>query len=418
MAIMRAIGCCYSRGRHLGGKHLISRGIMALSAFLLGAGEAGFYGQLHDQLGGPVQVLDCDAVRANYRQLSQALPGVELHYALKPLPVAEVVATLLAEGASFDLASSGEVDLVASLGVPAARCIHTHPIKRPKDIDHALAYGVSTFVVDNVHELAKFRPYGNRVSLLVRVSFPNPELKVDLSKKFGALPEAVLPLLSLARAWGIPVQGLSFHVGSQVKSGQGHARAIHTSLALIEQARQEGHGLSVLDMGGGFPVSYHPGVKESQRPDLMTFCAPIREALAEAPADLRLIAEPGRCLVANAVTLVTRVMGVSERQGKPWYYLDDGVYGSFNGLMYDDAAYPLYVEARDGQWRTSVLAGPTCDSIDVIAEALLLPELAEGDLVVARMMGAYSWAAASEFNFFRRAQFFVVNGPQPAMQVA
>ncbi|WP_341502548.1 type III PLP-dependent enzyme [Gallaecimonas sp. GXIMD4217] len=391
---------------------------MALSAFLLSAAEATFYRQLHDQLGGPVQVLDCDAVRANYRQLCQALPGVELHYALKPLPHEAVVATLLAEGASFDLASNGEVDLVASLGVPAARCIHSHPIKRQGDIDHALAQGVSTFVVDNVHELAKFRPYGERVALLLRVSFPNPELKVDLSKKFGCLPEAVAPLLSLARAWGIPMAGLSFHVGSQVKTAERHAQAIRTSLALIRQARAEGHGLRVLDIGGGFPVSYHPGVKESQRPDLVSFCAPIREALAEAPADLRLIAEPGRCLVANAVTLVTRVMGLSERQGLPWYYLDDGVYGSFNGLMFDDAAYPLYVEAKEGPWRASVLAGPTCDSIDVISEGLLLPELNEGDLLVARMMGAYSWAAASEFNFFRRAQFFVVNGELPAVQVA
>ena len=159
--------------------------------------------------GSPLLILDCDAVRRQYRALRAALPGVELHYALKPLPHPAVVTTLMEEGSSFDLATSGEVELVASLGVDPARTIHTHPIKRERDIRDALDYGCTTFVVDNPDELAKFVPYAGQVELLLRLSFRSPDAKIDLSKKFGCTPEAKhlgqvwqrQPLRSYRRQW-------------------------------------------------------------------------------------------------------------------------------------------------------------------------------------------------------------------------
>jgi len=156
--------------------------------------------QLAARYGSPLFVIDAARIRAQYRRLAAALPGVELHYALKPLPAACVVTTLLEEGACFDLASSGEVELVRRAGVPPQRCIHTHPIKRDADIRSALAYGVRTFVVDNPDEMRKFVKYRARVSLLIRVAFRSPDAICDLSRKFGCDAAAVPELLRLATA--------------------------------------------------------------------------------------------------------------------------------------------------------------------------------------------------------------------------
>ena len=167
------------------------------------------------RFGSPLLVLDCNQVRRQYHALKAALPGVDLHYALKPLPHAAVVACLRDEGAYFDLATTGEVELVKAQGVAPERCIHTHPIKRDSDIRDALRFGVTTFVADNADEIKKFVRYRKRAELLLRVSFRSPNAVVDLSKKFGCEPDAVLGLIELARRLGIRVRGLSFHVGSQ-----------------------------------------------------------------------------------------------------------------------------------------------------------------------------------------------------------
>jgi len=361
--------------------------------------------------GSPLLILDCDAVRRQYRALSAALPGVELHYALKPLPHAAVVSTLLAEGACFDLATTGEVELVAALGVDPGRTIHTHPIKRDSDIRDALAYGCTTFVVDNPDELEKFIPYAGEAQLLLRLSFRSPDAKIDLSKKFGCSPEAAPALLRQAAALGIRIKGLSFHVGSQALEPTKHVEAIRACAAIIREAAQQGlPPLEVLDIGGGFPVDYR-----EQVPAIEAFCQPIREALAGLPAEVRVIAEPGRFIAAPAITAVSSVMGKALREGRWWYYLDDGLYGSYSGQLFDHTHYPVDCLDFFGERRPSVLAGPTCDSIDVIDEEIMLPALQCGDLIVGRMMGAYTWASATEFNFFRKAQIVVINeqvGPE------
>lgn len=355
--------------------------------------------------GSPLLILDCDAVRRQYRALSAALPGVELHYALKPLPHPAVITTLLAEGASFDLATTGEVELAASLGVDPVRTIHTHPIKRDRDIRDALAYGCQTFVIDNQDELLKFIPYADKVELLLRLSFRSPDARVDLSKKFGCTPEAALPLLQQATTLGVRIKGLSFHVGSQAMDPAKHVEAILACSEIIAEAARVGlPSLEVLDIGGGFPVDYR-----EQVPAIDVFCQPIRVALAELPTTLRLIAEPGRYIAAPAMTAVASVMGKAQRDGRWWYYLDDGIYGSYSGQLFDHTHYPVDCLEFFGERNPSVLAGPTCDSIDVIDDNILLPTLQCGDLVVGRMMGAYTWASATEFNFFRRPQIVVIN---------
>jgi ornithine decarboxylase len=357
------------------------------------------------EFGSPLLIVDCERVRGQYRALQRALPGVDLHYALKPLPHPAVVNTIVDLGGFLDLATTGEVELVTRLGVDPARCIHTHPIKRDVDIAAALSRGVRVFVADNPDEVRKFERYRDRVELLLRVSFRSPGAVSDLSRKFGCDPEDLLALARLARRLRVPVRGLSFHVGSQAADPDKHVEAIESCRALMAAARREKLGVfDTLDIGGGFPIDYG-----QRAPTIQRFCAPIRAALATLPRRIRVIAEPGRFIVGPAAIGVASVMGRARREGHWWYYLDDGLYGSYSGQMFDHARYPVEALGGGGRKRPSVLAGPTCDSIDVIAENLMLPELQAGDLIVGRAMGAYTWASASEFNFFPRATVVSVN---------
>lgn len=357
------------------------------------------------RFGSPLLVVDCEQVRRQYQSLKAALPGVDLHYALKPLPHAAVVACLRDEGASFDLATTGEVELVKAQGIAPERCIHTHPIKRDSDIRDALRYGVKIFVADNPDEIKKFARYRKRAELLLRVSFRSPDAVVDLSRKFGCEQGAVLGLIEQARRLGIRVRGLSFHVGSQATEPTKYVEAIRACTNLIGEALLAGlPSLDILDIGGGFPVSYSDAVTP-----IAEFCQPIREALTQLPAHVRVIAEPGRFIAAPAAIAISSVMGKAKRDGRWWYYLDDGLYGSYSGQLFDHAKYPVTTLRQEGELHPSVLAGPTCDSIDVIDDDILLPELEMGDLVVGRMMGAYTWASATDFNFFKRAKVVVMN---------
>lgn len=361
--------------------------------------------QLVAQYGAPLMVLDCEAIRRQYQALKNALPNVTLHFALKPLPVAAVVRTLLAEGASFDLATSGEIDLVASEGVPSERTIHTHPIKRDSDIRDALAYGCTVFVVDNINELEKFIAYKDQAEILVRLSFRNTEAFADLSKKFGCSPETAIEIISYAQQLGIRIKGLSFHVGSQSPNPTKYVEAINACAKIILQVNELGlPALSTLDIGGGFPVPYSAEVLA-----IDVFCAPINVALAQLPETMQILAEPGRFIVASCVTSVASIMGQAVREGKTWYYLDDGIYGSFSGLVFDEAVYPIDSAKQDFTRFESVLAGPTCDSIDIVSESIMLPKLNNGDLIISRMMGAYTLATATDFNFFKRAEVVVLN---------
>ena len=363
------------------------------------------YRQLLEQHGSPLLVLDCDVVRRQYRCFKSALPGVGVYFAIKSLPERAVLATLAGEGAGFDVATSGELELLRGIGANPAHAIHTHPIKREQDILDALEFGCDTFVVDNIDELQKFERFGDQAELLLRVSFRARGAACDLSRKFGCDVRDVPFLLNEAARLGIVIKGLSFHVGSQSPDSAAHVEAIRACKAYFNGPTLLGAAdLRILDIGGGFPTDY-----ARQGADFDAFCAPIREALAELPVHVQVIAEPGRFLSAPCITSINTVIGRAARAGVNWYYLDDGVYGAYSGQIYDHAHYPLTVFADGAGACPAVLAGPTCDSIDVICEGIDLPRLSIGDIVVGELMGAYTLASASEFNSIPKPKLLAVN---------
>ncbi|MEI5584271.1 MULTISPECIES: type III PLP-dependent enzyme [unclassified Agromyces] len=371
-------------------------------------------GDLVREHGSPLFVLDTARIAAQLAELRRELPGVGIHFATKSLPHPAVIRAVQASGASFEVASRGEVDLLEREGVAIAGCLHTHPVKTAADLTGAYLRGIRTFVVDSPSEIGKFAglPSGE-VGVLVRLSFPNPGAKSDLSSKFGVAPEHAAALVERCLAARLPVRGFTFHVGSQTTSAEPWRRAIATTLQLM-RVLEARHGIrfDLLDLGGGFPVAYDEPV-----PPLGDLARGIRSALAAVPRHVRVVVEPGRFVAAPAMTLVTRVVGTSERADGRWHYLDEGLYGAYSNIPAEDvhalvfAASELGVRpsgedsaeraARRVLARTRVpvtLAGPTCDSVDVIARRLPLPPLADGDLLVSPMMGAYTWATATGFN--------------------
>lgn len=352
----------------------------------------------------PFMVLDLEEVDYQYKSLQAALPGVKLFYALKSLSHPELIKRLKTLGCNFDLATIGEVELVESLGITGDQCIHTHPIKKDREIKRALEFGCTRFVVDNVEEMKKFYKYAGQVELIIRVSFRSKQAVVDLSRKFGCTLEELPLLVDMAQSNGIEVVGLSFHVGSQSISPMTQVNAIRSSIAAMKVMNNV--KWKFLDIGGSFPVSYQEEVMP-----IADFCVPVMEALAELPEGIEIFAEPGRFISAPSMIEVVSIVGKAKRGARTWYYLDDGVYGGFSGQMFDHAKYPIApLKQVDpmGQFYPSVLAGPTCDSIDVVAEDIELPEMEVGDILIGKQMGAYTLASATEFNYYPKPKVVVV----------
>lgn len=361
------------------------------------------------RFGSPLFVLDPRRVAAQLRTLQRELPSVELHYATKALPHPAVIDAVVAAGASFELATRGEVALLQQRGVDLSRCIHTHPMTNTADLTAAYVAGIRTFVVDSAGQLERFRGFPPDVRLLVRLSFPNPRAKSDLSAKFGADLAQAAALVRRALALRIRVAGFSFHVGSQTTEVRPFARAIEASLRLALALESElDIGFDTLDIGGGFPIGYDECV-----PEFATLAAGLRRALRAVPGRMRVLAEPGRFVAAPAMTLISSVVGVNERRDGRWLYLDDGVYGGYSNIPAEDVHALIFAASELGDviglhTQPVTLAGPTCDSVDVIARALPLPPLGIGSLLLSPMMGAYTAVTATGFNGIRLPRIVVV----------
>ena len=360
--------------------------------------EAEGWRALIAQHGTPLLVLDPYRVVEQCRRLASQLPGFRLHYAVKTSPHPAVLRAVAASGCGFDVATKAELDLVVALGLPANRCINTHPVKKPTDIDHAYSAGVRTFVVDNPGETQKFAGLPADIEVLVRLAFGNPSAKSDLSTKFGVDPAEAELVVKHVVATGVRFGGFSFHVGSQGATVEPYREALLGTLELARHIDQTlGVPTRIVDIGGGFPVSYREPM-----PTIDAIADVVDEVLGDRRDEFTLVAEPGRFLAADSMTLLTSVVGSAVRDGRQWHYLDDGVYGSYSNVMTEDVHPPILAlgEVVDGVggYEPVTLAGPTCDSADVIARDYPMPALDVGDIVVSPMMGAYTSVTSSRFN--------------------
>lgn len=359
-----------------------------------------------EQLDTPFLFLSRGEVRRNYDALKSSLPRVEIHYAVKSNNHQVILDEIHDCGGNFDVCSAAEISGARRAGASPKGLIHTHPIKSTAEFDAAVAAGVDTFVVDNPDEVTKFARYTDRrLKVLIRYRVhTNSTAVVNLQYKFGCLPEDVLPLARMIQESGHEYHGLCFHIGSQCTYVENYLMAIRVAGELITALAAVGLPTRLLDIGGGFPVQYVEPV-----PGIEDFCRPIAKALDKTIArDIRVICEPGRFISASPVTLVCSVIGRAERDGKLWYYLDDGLYSTFSGIVFDHCQYPV-VTNGSGEGRLSVLSGPTCDSFDVMYDGLMLPEHNIGDKIVFPMTGAYCAVSGSDFNSLKRPEYVIID---------
>jgi ornithine decarboxylase len=364
--------------------------------------------------GTPLFVVDHDALRRNYREFRKYLPRVQAYYAVKANPLPEIVRTLYREGASFDVASMPEFNIVYDnvRGMPPKqrqdwiwdKIIYANPNKPEETLEELNQYKpLVTF--DNAEELQKIRVHAPQAGVVLRLKVPNTGAMVELSSKFGAAPGEAVDLILLAEKLGLTCEGLSFHVGSQTTNFENYVQALALCANLFREASDRGYRkMNLLDIGGGFPARYDDTVKPFS--ELARTIG--RELERLFPKDIQILAEPGRFLVATACSSVSKVIGKAVRDGKPSYYINDGVYHTYSGVIFDHCKYPVRAFKR-GAERISAVYGPTCDALDVISMAENLPELDRDDLVYSLNIGAYSHASSTFFNGFPPAKVVHVN---------
>lgn len=356
--------------------------------------------------GSPLMVIKRQKLVEAYNTFRELLPRVGIYYAMKANPHPEIVKTFADIGSSFDVASKAEIEELLQIGVPADKMIFANPVKPPISLDTARENHVEVTTFDSVAELEKTAKYHPRSKVVIRLKVPNVDSLVDLSLKFGAEPSEAVALMQKAKQLGLIPMGVSFHVGSQCINTVNYGNAIELSVKVYQDCKAVGIPLSLLDIGGGFPLQY---LSDVPVPTIQDVTRKINHSLEKHFSDkrIKIIAEPGRYLAGGAVNLITTVVGTSTRNGMPWYTLSDGIYGSYSGTIFDHANY-AYLPYKTGDTFPSVLAGPSCDSLDVMSSKVSLPRLELGDIVVTPVIGAYSSAHATRFNGIPLAKYVVI----------
>ena len=363
--------------------------------------------------GTPVVVIDHEVIRRNYAAFRRHLPKVQVYYAVKANPEPAIIRTLYRAGASFDVASLPEFLLVYEhiRRLPAKerqdfiwdKIVYANPIK-PKETLQALDRYKPLVTYDNPAELRKIRQYAPSAGLALRLRVPNTGSVVELSSKFGCNPGEAVDLIEEAFRIGLVVEALSFHVGSQCTNFENFVQALNMAAAVMQEAKARGYEIKILDIGGGFPAPYDRHVKP--------FAVLARKINAEInrlfPGDIEILAEPGRFLVATAAAAVARIIGKAVRDGKTCYYIDDSVYHTYSGIIFDHCQYRVKAFKR-GKKEICAVFGQTCDGLDTISQSEELPGLEIGDLVYSENIGAYSSASATCFNGFPPAKVLHVN---------
>ncbi|MEI7799333.1 MAG: type III PLP-dependent enzyme [Opitutaceae bacterium] len=364
--------------------------------------------------GTPLFVIDHDELRKNYRAFRRHLPRVQVYFAVKANSDPAIVRTLFKEGASFDVASMPEFMIVhENIKHLSAKkrqdwiwdkIIYANPTKPTETLEKLNRYKpLVTF--DNREEIYKIKQHAPDAGLALRLKVPNTGAMVELSSKFGATPGEAVDLILEADKNGLVVEGISFHVGSQTTNFENYVQALSLTAAIFKEAQDRGYTkMNLLDIGGGFPAPYDATVKPLK--DLAKIINSEIERLF--PKNIQVLAEPGRFLVASAGYAVSKIIGKAVRDGKTSYYINDGVYHTYSGVIFDHCHYPIR-SFKKGRTSLCSVFGPTCDALDVISMAENLPNLERDDFVYSTNIGAYSNASATYFNGFPPAKVVHVN---------
>jgi ornithine decarboxylase len=342
----------------------------------------------------PYLLIDKEVVKGKTAIIGRNIRNSKVFYAVKANPDTEVLRFLDSLGVGFEIASEGELQILADLGVGPERIITSNPIKTFKFLEKAVPYGISYFAYDSFAEVDKLLKYAPGCNVYVRLSVPNEGSEWPLSKKFGVELDEAVELLLYAKKKGLNPVGLTFHVGSQCNNVYNWDTAIEKAKDLWEISEQNGIKLSMLNIGGGYPIHYTKNVV-----DVETIEKKIDRAIAKKfPKDIDVFIEPGRSVVGDAGVFVSTVIGKARRGDENWLYIDVGV---FNGLMESIGGikYVYVVGSRNEQEKWTI-AGPSCDSFDVIDREVVLPEPEVGNRILILSSGAYTISYASEFNGF------------------
>ncbi len=356
---------------------------------------------LAQEYGTPLLVLSLEQIEKNYRLLRTHLPRVKVFYAIKANPHRRILELMRDLGSNFDVASDGEIMELSSLGVDGSRMIYANPMKTVNGLRACRNAGVGKMTFDSAGEIDKMARECPGATVLLRIRIDNSSAHVDLNKKFGAAREQALELLLKAREAGLDAAGIAFHVGSQTTSADPYLYALDIAREIFEEAAAAGMQLRIMDIGGGFPIP-EPKV----RFNLQEMLNQINARLDEDFPGVEIWAEPGRFICGTAVNLITSVIGVTERGGQPWYFLDEGLYGTFSGVLFDQWDFKL-ISFKEGEQVAATFAGPSCDSLDIMFRGKMTVRQEEGDLILVPICGAYTSASATTFNGFSKANFVV-----------
>ena len=350
----------------------------------------------------PSLILDFEIIRDTFQRFNAAFPGAAIDYAMKANANPQIIQTLVDLGAGMEIASLAELDRVLNAGARGDAIICSNPIKNPVFLARMREAGVYAVVVDSTFEVEKVAQYMPGSRVYVRLSVDNTGSVLPLAGKFGVDGATALDLFDMARDLGLQPIGLSFHVGSQCLKVDNWANAIQACGDVWQKASERGHDLFFLDIGGGYPAGHY---HTEAIPTIEEIGASVMQAVRDfipAADNFMLILEPGRGMVGESGKLVSTVVGKAQRGDQMWVYLDVGV---FNGLMETYEGFPPVVDlvsdcASHRALRTYTLAGPSCDSCDVIARNIELPEIHIGERLLFHDTGAYTNEYAAPFNGF------------------
>ncbi|MGA2091923.1 MAG: type III PLP-dependent enzyme [Sedimentisphaerales bacterium] len=364
--------------------------------------------------GTPLFIIDHNKIRENYRTFKRNLPRVQCYYAVKANSNQEIIKTLFDEGSSFDVASYNEFmqvyEYIRNLDQKVKdfyiwdRIIFSNTIKDRDTLKKIRRYR-PLVTYDSIEELKKIKKNCDTAGLVLRLKVPDTGSQVEMSSKFGAEPGDAANLIKQAFDSGLVVEGLSFHVGSQCTNFDNYSAALTITSQVFNDARKKGYNLKIVDIGGGFPVPY-----DSQVPKFEKLGEVINSECDRLfPRDIEIIAEPGRFMVATTAVLVSEIIGKARRDGKLFYHINDGVYHTFSGVVYDHWL-PNFSTFKRGKKEVCAVVGPTCDSFDKISVSEQLPANLEiGDYLYTVNIGAYSTASSTKFNGFEGAKILHIN---------